>query len=163
MSPDASRQSIVKMTNRPHFAHIQGAFGAERKIVPKCLFLLGNAMTIQFWNSKFDCRDMLLSLRRLPSEMVEKSCCPWSRLWTTAASYCHGFSVPNSGSRLQRNPFKAKKETLEESLSVSELQSHPNLHSPVFFWVGSNRGRPQRGGTNLGVFVPMWLVMRMPG
>ena len=29
----------------------------------------------------------------------------------------------------------------------------PNLHSP--FWAGSNGGRPQRGGTNLGVFVPV--------
>ena len=29
--------------------------------------------------------------------------------------------------------------------------------------VGSKRGRPQRGGTNLGVFVPIWPVMRMPG
>ena len=37
----------------------------------------------------------------------------------------------------------------------------PNLHSPV--WVGSKGGRPQRGGTNLGVFVPIWPVMRMPG
>ena len=25
------------------------------------------------------------------------------------------------------------------------------------------RGRPQRGGTNLGVFVPIWPIMRMPG
>ena len=26
-----------------------------------------------------------------------------------------------------------------------------------------NGSRPQRGGTNLGVFVPVWPVMRMPG
>ena len=41
------------------------------------------------------------------------------------------------------------------------IQTHPNLHSPV--WVGSKRSRPQRGGTNLGVFVPIWPVMRLPG
>ena len=33
----------------------------------------------------------------------------------------------------------------------------PNLHSPV--QAGSNGGRPQRGGTNLGVFVPVWPVI----
>ena len=33
----------------------------------------------------------------------------------------------------------------------------PNLHSSV--WVGSNGGRPQRGGTHLGVFVPIWPVI----
>ena len=41
--------------------------------------------------------------------------------------------------------------------TLSELQTHPNLHSPV--WVGSNGRRPQREGTNLGVFVPIWLVL----
>ena len=40
---------------------------------------------------------------------------------------------------------------------LSEFQTHPNLHSPVS--VGSNDGRPQREGTNLGVFVPIWLVL----
>ena len=35
-------------------------------------------------------------------------------------------------------------------IGVSELQTHPILHSPVL--EGSKRGRPQRGGTNLGVF-----------
>ena len=39
-------------------------------------------------------------------------------------------------------------------ISLRELQTHPNLHFPV--WVGSRRGRPQRGGTNLDMFVPIW-------
>ena len=39
----------------------------------------------------------------------------------------------------------------------SELQAHPNLHSPA--GVQSSGGRPQRGGTNLGVFVPRWPVI----
>ena len=43
-------------------------------------------------------------------------------------------------------------------IDFSELQTHPNLHSPV--WVGSNGCHPQREGTNLGVFVPIWLVVR---
>ena len=41
-------------------------------------------------------------------------------------------------------------------LKISELQAHPNLHSPV--WVGPKGGHPQRGGSNLGVFVPIWPV-----
>ena len=41
--------------------------------------------------------------------------------------------------------------------ALGELQTHPNLHSPV--WVGSTPGRPQRGGANLGVFVAIWPVM----
>ena len=42
--------------------------------------------------------------------------------------------------------------------NFSDLQTRPNLHSPV--WVVSNGGHPQREGTNLGVFVPIWLVLR---
>ena len=43
-------------------------------------------------------------------------------------------------------------------LLLSDLQTHPNLHSPV--WVGPSGGHPRREGTNLGVFVPIWLVLR---
>ena len=40
---------------------------------------------------------------------------------------------------------------------LSDLQTHPNLHKP---WLSrSNGGHPQREGTNLGVFVPIWLVL----
>ena len=42
-------------------------------------------------------------------------------------------------------------------LSASSKPTRPNLHSPV--WVGSNGGCPKRGGTNLGVFVPIWPVI----
>ena len=49
-------------------------------------------------------------------------------------------------------------EILHRDKKVSDLQTHPNLHSPVR--VGrSNNGHPQREGTNLGVFVPIWLVL----
>ena len=41
--------------------------------------------------------------------------------------------------------------------NFSALQTHPNLHSPV--WVGVKGGRPRRGSTNLGVFVPIWPVI----
>ena len=49
-------------------------------------------------------------------------------------------------------------------LGISSASSKPTTEfaQPRFF-VGSTRGRPQRGGTNLGVFVPIWPVMRMPG
>ena len=40
---------------------------------------------------------------------------------------------------------------------VSELQTHPNLHS--LFGAGRKGGHPQREGANLGVFVPVWLVL----
>ena len=36
----------------------------------------------------------------------------------------------------------------------SELQTHPNLHSPVC--VGSNGGRPQRVQIWVCLFVPIW-------
>ena len=42
---------------------------------------------------------------------------------------------------------------------VSKLQTHPNLHSPV--WVGSKGCRPQQEGTTLGVFVPIWPVIQL--
>ena len=42
------------------------------------------------------------------------------------------------------------------------IQTHPNLHSsPV--WVGQRAFHPQREGTNLGVFVPKWLVLPQCG
>ena len=44
-------------------------------------------------------------------------------------------------------PHPSQEKTLW--VDISELQTHPNLHSPV--WVGSNGGRPQREGTNLVV------------
>ena len=37
---------------------------------------------------------------------------------------------------------------------MAEHQTHPNLHRSR-----SNGGRPQREGTNFGVFVPIWLVL----
>ena len=42
-------------------------------------------------------------------------------------------------------------------MTFSELQTHPNLHSLVS--VGPMGGHPQRAGTNLVGFVPVWLVM----
>ena len=39
------------------------------------------------------------------------------------------------------------------NFAVSQLQTHPNFHSPAWGRVGSKGGHPQREGTNLGVFV----------
>ena len=39
----------------------------------------------------------------------------------------------------------------------------PMMCQPNFRGGESKRGRPQRRGTNLGVFVPFWPVMRMLG
>ena len=45
------------------------------------------------------------------------------------------------------------------SVHLSELPTHDRICTAPF-----EKGcRPQRGGTNLGVFVPIWPVMRMPG
>ena len=40
---------------------------------------------------------------------------------------------------------------------LSELQTHPNFAQPAFR--RSNGSHPQREGTTLGVFVPVWLVL----
>ena len=42
------------------------------------------------------------------------------------------------------------------NLSELQFQTHPNLHSRLS---RSSGGRPQRDGTILGVFVPLWLVL----
>ena len=63
----------------------------------------------------------------------------------------------------KNNQYSAESQAnlVQNSVSQWAPNPRPNLHSPV--WVGSHRGRPQRGGTNLGVSVPLWPVMRMPG
>ena len=54
--------------------------------------------------------------------------------------------------------FQGKGPKKSTKNSPANSQTHPHLHSPVC--VGSNGGHPQREGTNLGMFVPIWLVLR---
>ena len=66
--------------------------------------------------------------------------------------FIHGFAVTQGGSNFRKKlPATATGKNHSEDLVSANSQTHPNLHSPV--WVGSKCGRPQRGGTNLGVFV----------
>ena len=89
----------------------------------------------------------------------------WERVFLSSAQLYICYGISRSCLAIARTPYRApnpRKHSAKCHIGrPGKIQRAPNpppnLHSPV--WVGSKGGRPQRGGTNSGVFVPIWPVI----